>query len=742
MFQAIIHKNVEVFESEVVGNFGVHIYDVKFYPQNTKAIYAERLLKEFSMLPDNGDRKQGSIVRYISDRGYGFIKSIEYDSLLFFHFRNIEGGVESILYKYILERTAKTDNLEPNIDVSFKVRTDEQGRLQAFDIRTTDRERQVLSNLQDFLAKLENSSGLNEESFAGMASMAMLPYISEDTSVRNIVISKVFRSVDRWNRIVNLAQLWFEATNLMKNPSVWSKANLETMFSFSSALANTLFLETKSFNYDKAIPAFYIDIEKLLTPMNGFRNTETIRLIIMPNAKALIKVIQNDPFSLSSDYKDIKVIILLQEDEESLQEIKSYIDLDSHGIKLAILRQKAIIETVINSNKGKAISLGRLFRSIFPSDFIQPYEIGSLYNEIIFAGRKNERNRILDNSGSFAVYGGRRIGKSWFLKDIVHRCKTEPYSKRFIGLYISLQTAKSSNEAIDVIEQAITRNAPVQVPESRSAKSLTRLSTRLDQLHEITRKTVLLALDEVDDVLRSEDKNELFGRLRQLDQTYENSFKFVFAGFKELIKVIYEPSDQNPFFNWVSGHFPLECLRKDEAITLITAPLNWAGLEFNQDEIVETIYEITSGHPYYIQTLCHDIVNARIKSNAKILLPQNIEKLASEKFFYDVFDIFTANLTDLQLLIGKIFSNTDKYFAEEDIINSLKKDFSYVITKQELKKEMQILQACSIFTRTSEGYKPVLRRINHEFFERQDDQELAVICIDAKEKKQNGIQNS
>jgi len=59
-------------------------------------------------------------------------------------------------------------------------------------------------------------------------------------------------------------------------------------------------------------------------------------------------------------------------------------------------------------------------------------------------------------------------------------------------------------------------------------------------------------------------------------------------------------------------------------------------------------------------------------------------------------------------------------------LNALKKQFQIDLSHKQLRDEMKILQACSVFIRAGNGYESVLQRINRAYFEPQDDVDLAL----------------
>ena len=78
------------------------------------------------------------------------------------------------------------------------------------------------------------------------------------------------------------------------------------------------------------------------------------------------------------------------------------------------------------------------------------------------------------------------------------------------------------------------------------------------------------------------------------------------------------------------------------------------------------------------------------------------------------------------MLIGKIYADSEAAFSDSDVVALLKSRFDIDMSEQRIREEMKILQACSVFIRSAHGYRPLMQRINQEFFKHQDDVELAL----------------
>lgn len=663
------------------------------------------------------ERYTGKITSYYRDRGYGFIAhDLPIGKRLFFHFTHLEYGKDSVLYA----RLSNSDdtNIFPPILVSFELGEGEKGYI-AVNIRS---EEAASGSIDKIIAFFESGYSVKEGAanrFANLVSMALLPSIDQHGNLRQLILQRIADSSQRWEDLIELAQEWLKVHQIFKRP-VWSRNEEQLLNSFANTLAQCLMLQSMSgYRSYHQIPAFFKPVDNSNSPLRLFRECENITLIIALNFNSFMQSFQEDPIHDMSKPSTAFFLIFLEETEQE-------ISLEYLNPRLWVIRQETIINTFFQKGLENNVAFGRLFREILPMRWLQPYEVGSSYKASIFVGRVRERAAILEKEDSnFAIYGGRKIGKTWFLKEICNSCESPPYNPVYTSFYVSLQSAENIEDAASMILDVL--HSRLDLPALPDSDVLISLRNTLLEIHRTTKKTVLLALDELDDVLKTDKQFRLFGKLRQLQQTYPKAFKFIFAGFKELIHAFSDENSNNPFANWFGkNHRHLGCLSEQELRSLVIEPLKWVGLEFNDEAIVAKIFELTSGHPYYSQSLCHSLVNARLHIKANVLLPQNIDKLATEEFFDDVFDIFKSNLSYLQKLIGKIYVGNEDAFTDSDIASLLQNRFGIGISEKQIREEMKVLQSCSVFIRHNGGYRPLMQKINHEYFSQQDDFELAL----------------
>lgn len=211
------------------------------------------------------------------------------------------------------------------------------------------------------------------------------------------------------------------------------------------------------------------------------------------------------------------------------------------------------------------------------------------------------------------LYGQRRTGKTSALYQMPRRLGPR-YVSIFVDLHgLALEGLESFLwELANSIARGLRREYRIELP------PLARDSFRANPRHAFENeflprvwaalgdRHLLLMLDEAirlqEQVQARKLEPETFTYLRYLMQHYER-LNFLFAlgeGLESMTK------EYASLFS-VGLYKKISFLERDAALALITHPVQ----EFYrvQDSAIERILEITSGHPYYTQLLCHSIFN-------------------------------------------------------------------------------------------------------------------------------------
>lgn len=260
------------------------------------------------------------------------------------------------------------------------------------------------------------------------------------------------------------------------------------------------------------------------------------------------------------------------------------------------------------------------------SEIVNPYVVGvpltrkqQLFVGRVEVGRRLEELLREQDHPPFLLYGQRRMGKTsllyqlrWLLPD------------RIIPLTVDLQgpVALARDEAgflYNFVKQMVASAGTqgVEIPpltrESLREDPFTLFNDWLDQVeHAVSTQggeTVLLCLDEFEALGRAFENKTLredaiLSMLRHLIQ-HRTRFKLLLAGSHLL----------ESFPSWSSYLINVEtiklgCLDDAEARLLIEKPISDFNLVY-APEAVDRVLTLTNGHPYLLQLLCAEIVNAK-----------------------------------------------------------------------------------------------------------------------------------
>ncbi len=272
---------------------------------------------------------------------------------------------------------------------------------------------------------------------------------------------------------------------------------------------------------------------------------------------------------------------------------------------------------------------------------VNPYIAGSpVTGTEMFFGRDDvftfiRRNLIGRHRDTPVVlYGQRRTGKTSVLYQL-HRHLDPSYRCIFIDLHgLSLDSMGSLLHGIaSSISRDLRREHHLTVPvpdrslflaEPRSAFQTRFLDAALSALGD---DHLVLMLDEVvrlyEEVEHGRLEREIFDFLRHLMQHYER-LNFIFSlgsGLEEMAR-------EYAFLFSVSLYHRISFLEPAAARSLITEPAR----EHYQvaPQAVMKILEITSGHPYYTQLVCHCLFDSWSRSPKSVMDVPDVEAILAE----------------------------------------------------------------------------------------------------------------
>jgi len=213
------------------------------------------------------------------------------------------------------------------------------------------------------------------------------------------------------------------------------------------------------------------------------------------------------------------------------------------------------------------------------------------------------------------LIGQRRTGKTSMLKQLPLKL-----DKRYITVYIDGQQLGIDKGMANLFYQlsrmisAALAGADIKVrpPERTEFEPAPSQVFEDDFLAEVDEalgdNRLLLAFDEFEEIetrVREENLDPtIFPFLRHLMQ-HSRKLAFVFVGTHKLEEL--STDYWSIFFN-IAHHHEIRFLDDESARRLIREPVAEYGLVYD-DLAVNRILEITASHPYFVQLMCHSLVN-------------------------------------------------------------------------------------------------------------------------------------
>jgi photosystem II stability/assembly factor-like uncharacterized protein len=288
--------------------------------------------------------------------------------------------------------------------------------------------------------------------------------------------------------------------------------------------------------------------------------------------------------------------------------------------------------------------------------------------------------------------GQRRIGKTSVLHQIGHRL-----SEQYISVLIDLQGVPSDSpegflqKVASIIQQALQRDRGVQValpsrdqfladPQQAFDRDfLTRVEEALGDRY------LILMFDEA----------QLIREKAQQDLWEGNAFEYLFniiwqrASLGLILSIESEGTiiDQEfPSLSATGTQKKVGFLNRDDAVKLVVQPVQ--GTLTYDPEAVEHILFLTSGHPYYIQLLCHTLfaycqrVNTRAVTltDVEAILPEVVERAGSDSQF--LWDNSTPEEKFVLAALAQAGGEKGQAVAKEELLTTLRRRRAPISARQ------------------------------------------------------------
>jgi hypothetical protein len=326
---------------------------------------------------------------------------------------------------------------------------------------------------------------------------------------------------------------------------------------------------------------------------------------------------------------------------------------------------------------------------------ISPFTTSGPTPERMFFGREQELRTIRDHvlTASYALVGGRRIGKTSILKHLWHIGLPQ------IGIRAFYQDCSYIQTQTDLVQAVSLDRTWFPVSPSSPHSSFASVIQALP--HD---RPIVLLLDEADKLIEP-DKSAgypLLNTLRALANA--GNCQFVFGGEYALLSDMKNP--RSPLYNFANklpvGHLDDRAVRE-----LILQPMHDLEIELEEeDKIVERIWNFTAGHPNVIQRLCQRLV-MRINRTLRLRLnPQDVESvIANVDFLRDDFlDTYWGQATLLERLCTLVMAKQQSICTLVDIHAALS-NLAADATLSDVNEALEgLVNLRNLLQRTPQGY--------------------------------------
>lgn len=284
------------------------------------------------------------------------------------------------------------------------------------------------------------------------------------------------------------------------------------------------------------------------------------------------------------------------------------------------------------------------------SELANPYIAGApVVESSMFFGREDVFNWIERSlAGKFVghilvIHGQRRVGKTSVLKQIPNFLPNH-----YIQVFFDLQgrTSTSLDRFLWWLASEITRTvkkergidlprpdrAAFEDPEYLIGEFLPLLRQQLSG------QNLILTFDEFDTLDKPEIQETLakplIAYLRRMMEV--DGLNFIFSIGSSGDKLENMQASYTDFFK-TALYRKISFLTRDDCHRLITKPVE-GTIEYDR-KAVDRIAEITSGHPYFTQLMCHELFALCQKTGARVISAENVESVLG-----DVIERGTVNL--------------------------------------------------------------------------------------------------
>lgn len=262
-----------------------------------------------------------------------------------------------------------------------------------------------------------------------------------------------------------------------------------------------------------------------------------------------------------------------------------------------------------------------------------PFQYGGIVEGSAFCNRKKELADLasaVENAEKLFVYSERRLGKTSLVHTALRQLPKGRYTSAYVDLWpsdgelsfvaataraITESMSSTAGQLLDVAKQLFSRLTPSVTADAEGKPKVTfgfnmsgqpgpemeEVLAAPAKIAERGKRKVVIFFDEVQQVLEYES-DMVERRLRSIIQK-QRDVSYIFLGSrKHLIQKMFLDRSR-PLYR-AAGHYPLGPIGTAHWIPFIARKFR-EGEKVIADDAIQQVCNLTEGHPFYTQHLCH-----------------------------------------------------------------------------------------------------------------------------------------
>jgi hypothetical protein len=361
---------------------------------------------------------------------------------------------------------------------------------------------------------------------------------------------------------------------------------------------------------------------------------------------------------------------------------------------------EGVIQRIMHHPNPKRAFLESLCAQI-PLRFLSPYEPNLPVAGSQFYGRSSEITLLLSHpKRSFAIEGGRRIGKTSLLKEVKRREVKRILSKRELPQAHVRQIVRydfwgytGEQPFFEEVVRHFGEGFPKLVRPD-FASYFPRFIARMSKVHN---GRIIFMFDEVDDLIKYERKTNyrLLGLLKRIAQA--GDCRLIIAGFRELSEECNRFGTPLSFCQRVRLHN----LNRDETMSLVSGPMASMGVRL-QREVFPQILNDTGGHPQLVQLYCQALVEILDAAKERTITTAHVRQVKRTGRLYDTLvETLIDNITDLEFALVYGLADRQEFGLEE--INEISESHNIHLSLKQIHGICRMLESIGVISRRGQA---------------------------------------